>query len=99
MHVTPAELDALQRLPDRSRALATSHLRGIINDRRALPAADIIPLLTGMKVVAADTVPARGESCLSAADGPILAADADHTGLGEDPARWISATDLPDPRP
>jgi hypothetical protein len=61
MRETQAELDALQRLLDRSRAQATEHLRGIINDRRTLSAADITALLTGMKVVSLATVTARGE--------------------------------------
>ena len=38
---TEAELNALQELLDRSRSGATEHLRGIIDDERALSARDI----------------------------------------------------------
>ena len=69
---TPAELDALQRLLDSSRAGATGHLRGIINDRRALSASDVVSLLTGMKVIAVATVTARAEPRISAVDGHFL---------------------------
>jgi general stress protein 26 len=72
MRETQAELDALQRLLDRSHAQATEHLRGIINDRRTLSAADITALLTGMKVVTLATVTARGEPRVSAVDGHFL---------------------------
>ncbi len=72
MRETPAEIEALQRLLDRSRAGATSHLRGIIDDRRALSAPDIVSLLTGMKVLALATVTARGEPRVSAVDGHFL---------------------------
>jgi general stress protein 26 len=72
MRETPAELDALQQLLDRSRGGATDHLRDIINDSRALSAADIASLLTGMKVVSLATVTARGEPRISAVDGHFL---------------------------
>jgi general stress protein 26 len=72
MRETPAELDALQQLLDRSRAGATDHLRDIIDDRRALSARDIALLLTGMKVVSLATVTARGEPRVSAVDGHFL---------------------------
>jgi hypothetical protein len=69
---TPAELDELQGLLDRSRARATGHLRGIINDDRALSARDIAALLTGMKVIVVATVTARAEPRISALDGHFL---------------------------
>jgi general stress protein 26 len=69
---TKAELGALQQLLDHSHAEATEHLRGIIDDRRALSAADITALLTGMKVAALATVTARGEPRISAVDGHFL---------------------------
>jgi Pyridoxamine 5'-phosphate oxidase len=72
MRETPAELDALQQLLDRSHARATSHLRGIINDRRTLSAPDITALLTGMKVLSLATVTARAEPRISAVDGHFL---------------------------
>jgi general stress protein 26 len=69
---TEAELDALQQLLERSRSGATEHLRGIINDRRALTARDIAGLLQNMKVVSLATVTARGEPRISAVDGHFL---------------------------
>jgi general stress protein 26 len=53
-------------------AAAAAHLRGIIDDRRALSATDITSLLTGMKVVAVATVTARAEPRISAVDGHFL---------------------------
>jgi general stress protein 26 len=69
---TEAELDALQQLLERSRSGATEHLRGIINDRRALTARDIAGLLANMKVISLATVTARGEPRISAVDGHFL---------------------------
>jgi general stress protein 26 len=69
---TEAELDALQELLDRSRSGATEHLRGIIDDQRALSARDIAGLLQNMKVVSLATVTARGEPRISAVDGHFL---------------------------
>jgi len=72
MYETDAELEALQALLDRSRARATEHLRGIIDEGRSLSARDIAELLTGMKVLALATVTARGEPRVSAVDGHFL---------------------------
>ena len=69
---TEAELDALQELLDRSRSGATEHLRGIIDDQRALSATDIVGLLQNMKVLSLATVTARGEPRISAVDGHFL---------------------------
>lgn len=69
---TEADLKDLQNLLDRSRAAATTHLRSIINDDRALSAHDIVSLLDGMKVIALATVSARGEPRISALDGHFL---------------------------
>ena len=69
---TQAELNALQELLDRSRSGATEHLRGIIDDQRALSARDIAGLLQNMKVVSLATVTARGEPRISAVDGHFL---------------------------
>ncbi len=72
MYETADELEALQHLLDASRARATEHLRSIIDERRALSAADVVALLSGMKVLALATVSARGEPRLSAVDGHFL---------------------------
>lgn len=72
MYETAQEVERLQALLDASRARATEHLRGIIDDRRTLRALDVVELLTGMKVLALATVTARGEPRLSAVDGHFL---------------------------
>ena len=69
---TADDLAALQRLLDGSRAASTGHLTGIITDERALTAADLAALLTGMKVLSVATVTAKGEPRISALDGHFL---------------------------
>jgi general stress protein 26 len=69
---TEAELGTLQQLLERSRSASTEHLRGIINDGRALSARDIAGLMQGMKVISLATVTARGEPRISAVDGHFL---------------------------
>jgi general stress protein 26 len=69
---TSDDVARLQSLLDASHARATEHLRGIINDDRTLSAAQIIGLLTGMKVITAATVTASGEPRISAMDGHFL---------------------------
>jgi general stress protein 26 len=69
---TSAEIAALQGLLDRSLSTSTEHLRSIIDDERALSAADLVALLTGMKVLSVATVTARGEPRISAMDGHFL---------------------------
>ena len=69
---TEAELNALQELLSRSRSGATEHLRGIIDDQRALSARDIAGLMQNMKVLSLATVTARGEPRISAVDGHFL---------------------------
>lgn len=72
MHESSAEIATLQQLLDRSLAHATGHLRSIIHDRRSLAAAELVQLLTGMKVLAVATVTAKGEPRISALDGHFL---------------------------
>jgi general stress protein 26 len=69
---TSDELAALQSLLDASHSRATEHLRGIIHDDRTLTASHVAGLLTGMRVVTAATVTARGEPRISAMDGHFL---------------------------
>jgi hypothetical protein len=66
MRETKAELQALEQLLDSSRARASEHLRGIINERRTLSAADVVGLLSGMKVISLATVTASGQPRISA---------------------------------
>src|SRR6185312_6763071 len=69
---TVGEIAALQDLLDASRASATTHLREIIDDDRALTARDLVALLIGMRVLSVATVTARGEPRISALDGHFL---------------------------
>ena len=69
---TPEDLVRLQTLLDASHTRSTDHLRGIINDDRTLSAPQIAGLLTGMRVITAATVTARGEPRISAMDGHFL---------------------------
>jgi len=54
------ELTGLQTLLDRSHADSTEHLRDIISEDRRLTAANIVVLLTGMKVISVASVTAAG---------------------------------------
>ncbi len=72
MYETDSEVAALQELLDRSHARATDHLQSIINDDRLLSAADLVALLTGMKVLTVATVTAGREPRISALDGHFL---------------------------
>ncbi len=72
MYESDHEITALQDLLDRSHGQATEHLRDIINDDRVLSAADLVALLTGMKVLSVATVTAAGEPRISAVDGHFL---------------------------
>lgn len=69
---TAEEVAALDRLLDESRASASEHLRSIITEDRTLSAAELVALMTGMKVLAVATVTARGEPRISALDGHFL---------------------------
>lgn len=70
MHETPAELDELQRLLDKSLAGATNHLRSIVKPgERSLDAAQLCAVLTGMCTLSLATVTANGEPRISAVDG------------------------------
>lgn len=63
---------ALRDLLARSRRRSTEHLRSIVDDDRALSAAEVVAALGGMKVVSLATVTARGEPRISAVDGHFL---------------------------
>lgn len=79
---TAAELSELQATLDASRAQATDHLRGIINERRTLRATEVVGLLTGMRTLSVATVTSNGEPRISAVDGHLL-----H-------ARWVFSTSV-----
>jgi general stress protein 26 len=69
---TPAEVEALQELLDRSHASSTGHLRSIINNDRRLTAPDLVALLTGMRVISVATATREGHPRISAMDGHFL---------------------------
>jgi hypothetical protein len=69
---TPAELDRLQELLDRSAAGAGPHLRGIISDDRRLTAAQVCDLLQGLRLLVVATVTADGRPLAGPVDGYFL---------------------------
>jgi hypothetical protein len=69
---TPAEIDRLQQLLDRSAAGAGPHLRGIITEERRLSAADLIERLHGMRLLTVATVTADGRPLAGPVDGYLL---------------------------
>jgi len=66
---TPADLDHLQQLLDRSAAGAGSHLRGIVTEERRLSAAQLCPRLAGMRLLVVATVTADGRPLAGPVDG------------------------------
>ena len=72
VYETDAEVAWLQDLLDSSLSRSTDHLKAIIHDDRVLTAADLVALLTGMKVLSVATVTAHGEPRISALDGHFL---------------------------
>jgi general stress protein 26 len=69
---TEAELAALQRLIEASHGGATAHLQEIVSGDHRLTAAQVVAMMTGMKVLSLATVTARGEPRISAVDGHFL---------------------------
>jgi Pyridoxamine 5'-phosphate oxidase len=69
---TPAELDRLQDLLDRSAAGGGPHLRGIITDDRRLTAEQVCDLLPGMRLLVVATVTADGRPLAGPVDGYFL---------------------------
>jgi general stress protein 26 len=69
---TPAELDRLQHLLDRSAAAAGPHLRDIITDDRRLSAVQVCDLLQGMRLLVVATVTADGRPLAGPVDGYFL---------------------------
>ena len=72
MNEDPAHITELQRLLDRSLAGASAHLQSIIRPERAVPAADLVRRLTGMRTLALATVSAAGHPRISGVDGHLL---------------------------
>ena len=102
MHETPADLEALQDLLDRSYERAGPHLRRIITPERRLTAEQVADRLTGMCLLALATVTADGRPIVGPVDG-IFYRGAFHFGSSPDSVRFrhigarpqVSATHLP----
>jgi Pyridoxamine 5'-phosphate oxidase len=72
VYETPDELDALQRLIDKSVGSSGAHLTSIVTASRRLSAGQLVAALGGMKVIVVATVTAAGEPRTSCADGHFL---------------------------
>jgi nitroimidazol reductase NimA-like FMN-containing flavoprotein (pyridoxamine 5'-phosphate oxidase superfamily) len=102
MHETPADLEALQALLDRSYAAAGPHLLRIISPERRLSAEQVAEQLTGMRLLALATVTADGRPIVGPVDGIFLRGSF-YFGSSPDSVRFrhigarpqVSATHLP----
>ena len=102
MNETPADLDELQALLDRSYAAAGAHLLSIHTPERRVSAAQVAARLTGMCLLALATVTADGRPLVGPVDG-IFHRGAFHFGSSPDSVRWrhvlarpqVSATHIP----
>ena len=102
MYETPADLDALQQLLDRSYGAAGPHLLSIHTPQRRLTAAEVAAALTGMRLLALATVTADGRPIVGPVDG-IFYRGAFHFGSSPTSLRFqhiarrpqVSATHLP----
>jgi uncharacterized pyridoxamine 5'-phosphate oxidase family protein len=72
MRETPEEIDALQRLLDRSAAGAGAHLKGIATDEHRISAVRLSERLTGMRLLVVATVTADGRPLAGPVDGYFL---------------------------
>ena len=102
MHETPAELEQLQALLDRSYERAGVHLREIITPDRRLSADELTSRLTGMCLLVLATVTGDGRPIAGPVDG-IFFRGSFHFGSSPESVRfrhiarrpWVSATHLP----
>ena len=102
MHESPADIEALQVLLDRSYAAAGEHLLRIHTPERRLSAEQVAERLTGMCLLALATVTADGRPIVGPVDG-IFYRGAFHFGSSPDSIRFrhirsrphVSATHLP----
>ncbi len=102
MHESPADIQALQGLLDRSYAAAGAHLLSIHTPERRLSAEKFIERLTGMCLHALATVTADCRPIVGPVDG-IFYQGAFHFGSSPDSVRFrhirtrpqVSATHLP----
>jgi hypothetical protein len=102
VHETPADIEALQDLLDRSYAAAGTHLLRIHTPERRLGAEDVVERLTGMCLLTLATVTADCRPIAGPVDG-IFYRGAFHFGSSPDSVRFrhirerhqVSATHLP----
>jgi hypothetical protein len=102
MHESSSEVEALQRLLDRSYAAAGEHLLRIHTPERRLAAEQVIERLTGMCLLTLATVTTDGRPVAGPVDG-IFYRGAFHFGSSPDSIRFrhirarpqVSATHLP----
>jgi hypothetical protein len=102
VHESPADIEALQVLLDRSYAAAGEHLLRIHTPERRLSAEQVAERLTGMCLLALATVTADGRPIVGPVDG-IFYRGAFHFGSSPDSIRFrhirsrphVSATHLP----
>ena len=102
MHETPADLERMQELLDRSFAHAGTHLLRIITPERRLDARQVAERLTGMCLLALATSTADGRPIVGPVDGNFFRG-AFHFGSSPDSVRarhiaarpHVSATHLP----
>jgi len=99
---TAEEIEALQALLDASHASGGPHLRSIIDEERRIDAADLVRLLTGMRLLVTGTTTGDGRPLTAPVDGYLLHG-AWHFSIGRDSLRArhlvrrpaISVTHLP----
>jgi nitroimidazol reductase NimA-like FMN-containing flavoprotein (pyridoxamine 5'-phosphate oxidase superfamily) len=99
---TPADLDRLQQLLDRSAAGAGPHLRSIVTGERRLTAAQVVQRLQGMLLLVVATVTADGRPLAGPVDGYFVGGSF-YFSSGRDSVRMrhlavrpaVSATYLP----
>jgi hypothetical protein len=102
VHESPADVEALQKLLDRSYAAAGAHLLRIHTPERRLSAEKVIERLTGMCLLTLATVTADCRPIVGPVDG-IFYRGAFHFGSSPDSVRFrhirtrphVSATHLP----
>jgi hypothetical protein len=102
VHESPADVEALQQLLDRSYAAAGQHLRRIHTPERRLRAEEVVERLTGMCLLTLATVTADSRPIAGPVDG-IFFRGAFHFGSSPDSVRFrhirtrpqVSATHLP----
>ena len=95
MNETPADVDALQRLLDRSYARAGEHLLSIHTPDRRLTAEQVIERLSGVCVLALATVTADGRPIAGPVDG-LFHRGAFWFGSSPDSVRFTHIRQRPD---